>query len=132
MKEEKYLLDTHSLFFWIIKEEISFDFIDFLDRQSKNGKVLISSVSFWEIALLKKRGRIDIEDIYRWTDDILSYSPAKIIEPTISDMIDSTLLPDYHKDPFDRLLVAQAKNNHAILVTRDRLIPRYSIGTLWM
>lgn len=132
MRQEKYILDTHALIFWVEREEVSPDFIEFFDQQGKKGKVLISSASIWEIALLKKKGRLDIENLHQWKDDILSHSPVEIIEPTPADMIDSTLLPDHHKDPFDRLLIAQAINNNAILVTRDRTISQYPVETFWM
>ena len=132
MKRKDYLLDTHALIFWVQKEEVSTDFIDFIDRRSKKGKVFISSASIWEIALLKKKGRFDIDDLHQWKNDILNHSSAKLIDPTASDMIDSTLLPDYHKDPFDRLFIAQAINNNALLVTRDEIIAKYDVETFWM
>jgi len=132
LKRKDYLLDTHALIFWVQKEEVSIDFIDFIDRQSKKGKVFISSASIWEIALLKKKGRFDIDDLHQWKNDILNHSSAKLIDPTASDMIDSTLLPDYHKDPFDRLFIAQAINNNARLVTRDEIIAKYDVETFWM
>jgi PIN domain nuclease of toxin-antitoxin system len=130
-KKETYLLDTHTLIFWVQKEEISPDFIDFLDKQGKKGKIFVSSVSIWEIALLKKKGRLDIEDLHQWKNDLLAHSPAKMIEPSVSDMIDSTLLTDHHKDPFDRLLIAQAINNDALLVTKDKIISKYKVETVW-
>jgi len=131
-KKKNYLLDTHALIFWVEKEEISPDFIDFLDKQSRKGRILVSSASIWEIALLKKKGRLDIEDINEWKDDIMTHLPAKVIPPTVSDMVDSTLLPDHHKDPFDRLLIAQATNNNAYLVTRDKIISKYDVETFWL
>jgi PIN domain nuclease of toxin-antitoxin system len=70
-KKKNYLLDTHALIFWVEKEEISPDFIDFLDKQSRKGRILVSSASIWEIALLKKKERLDIEDINEWKDDIM-------------------------------------------------------------
>jgi PIN domain nuclease of toxin-antitoxin system len=132
LKLESYLLDTHALVFWVEKEKVSPNFIDFFDRQGKKGNVYISSASIWEIALLKKKGRLAIENLHQWKNDILTYSPVKMIDPTVSDMIDSTLLPDHHKDPFDRLLIAQAINNTAYLVTRDEIITRYSVKTFWI
>jgi PIN domain nuclease of toxin-antitoxin system len=132
LKQKNYLLDTHALIFWVEKEEVSPDFIEFFDMQGKKGNVLISSASIWEIALLKKKGRIDVDDLYQWKDDILAHSSAKIIDPSVTDMIDSTLLPDYHKDPFDRLLIAQALNSNAILVTRDKEMSKYSVETFWL
>jgi PIN domain nuclease of toxin-antitoxin system len=132
VKQRKYLLDTHALIFWVEREEVSPAFIEFFDQQSKRGKVLISSASIWEIALLKKKGRLDVNDLYQWKDDILVYSSAKLIEPTVADMIDSTLLPDHHKDPIDRLLIAQAVNSNAIFVTRDKEVSKYPVETVWM
>ena len=132
MRKKKYLLDTHALIFWVEREEVSTEFIEFLDMQAEKGKILISSASIWEIALLKKKDRLDIDDVHQWKDDIISHSQAKILDPTADDMIDSTLLPNHHKDPFDRLLIAQAINNNAIFITRDRNISRYSLETFWM
>lgn len=132
MKTKKYLLDTHALLFWYLQREVSPEFIEYFDRQAENGNVYVSTVSMWEIALLKKKGRIEIEEIHQWKDELLLHSPAKFIEPSISDMIDSTLLPDHHKDPFDRLLIAHATNTGACLVTRDKLISNYSVETVWM
>jgi PIN domain nuclease of toxin-antitoxin system len=132
LKQKKYLLDTHALFFWVEREEISPVFIDFLNKQGKKGNILVSSASLWEIALLKKKGRIEITDIHQWKNEILSHSPAKMIDATASDMIESTLLPDHHKDPFDRLLIAQAVRYSAFLVTRDKIISKYAVKTFWM
>jgi PIN domain nuclease of toxin-antitoxin system len=133
LKKEKrnYLLDTHALIFWAQKKTISPDFIKFLDKLGKEGNLLMSSASIWEIALLKKKGRIDIENLHQWKNDLLTYSPVKMIEPSVSDMIDSTLLPDHHKDPFDRLFIAQAINNDALLVTREKMISMYTVETFW-
>lgn len=131
MKQKKYLLDTHALVFWVEKQDVSPDFIDFFDSESEKGALLISSASLWEIALLKKKGRLQIKDIHQWKNDLLSYSNVKMIDPTASDMIDSTLFPDFHNDPFDRLLIAQAINNKAVLVSRDKKISDYTVETFW-
>ena len=40
-------------------------------------------------------------------------------------------LPDIHRDPFDRLLVAQALEDGLVIVTRDGIIPRYPVQTIW-
>jgi PIN domain nuclease of toxin-antitoxin system len=132
LKSEKYLLDTHALLFWVTKNEVSKEFIDFFDRQSRKSNVYISSASIWEIALLRKKGRIDISDIRQWKNDLLTQSSIKMIDPSAEDMIGSTLLPDHHKDPFDRLLIAQANNMNALFVTRDSVIAMYPVETFWI
>ncbi|MCU0287390.1 MAG: type II toxin-antitoxin system VapC family toxin [Acidobacteria bacterium] len=132
MRLKNYFFDTHALVFWVEKENVSLEFIDFFDSQAKKGNLYVSSASIWELALLKKKGRINIRNIHEWKDDILTYSPVKMIDPTVSDMIDSTLLPDHHKDPFDRLLIAQSINNNAYLVTRDEIISKYTVKIFWL
>jgi PIN domain nuclease of toxin-antitoxin system len=47
-------------------------------------------------------------------------------------MIESVHLPDYRKDPFDRLLIVQAKKNNAVLVTKDEHISKYAVKTFWL
>ncbi len=132
MKPKKYLLDTHALIFWVTKKEVSADFIDFFDTHSQKGHVYISSASIWEIALLTKKGRLDIPGIHQWKNDLLAQSSLKLIDPTADDMIDSTLLPDHHKDPFDRLLIAQANNNRFVFVSRDKVAASYPVEIFWI
>ena len=131
LKNKKFLLDTHALLFWLEEESISHEFVNFLDKQGTKGNLLFSSVSIWEIALLVKKGRIHRDNLHKWKNDVLNYSPAKMIDPTATDMIESTLLPDIHKDPFDRILIAQTISNDAILVTKDKSIQKYQVDTLW-
>jgi PIN domain nuclease of toxin-antitoxin system len=132
MIEKKYLLDTHVIYQWAVQERVSTNFIDFFNTQSVYGNVYISSVSIWELAFLNKKRKIDISDLHVWKNELLAKSQAKMIDPTVSEMIDSTLLPDHHKDPFDRLLIVQAKNLKAFLVTRDEKISHYEIETFWI
>ena len=114
-EKKSYLFDTHALVFWNNKESVSDEFIKFFDKQNQKGRLYISSISFWEVALLVKKGRIVISDVYAWKNEILSNTNIKVINPSVSEMIESTLLPDYHKDPFDRILIAQANQNHLLL-----------------
>jgi PIN domain nuclease of toxin-antitoxin system len=132
LKKDSYLFDTHALIFWNTKESVSNDYIIFFDKQEQKGNIFVSSISFWEIALLVKKGKIEIRDIHAWKNEILTNTNIELINPTASEMIDSTLLPDHHKDPFDRLLIAQASRHQLLLVTKDIYIQKYSIQTFWI
>ena len=132
MKKDSYLFDTHALIFWSNKELVSDDFIKFFDKQEQKGNIFVSPISFWEIALLVKKGKIEMQDTHGWKNEILSNTNIKLINPTSSEMIDSTLLPDHHKDPFDRLLIAQAYRNKLLLVTKDKKIQKYTVSTFWI
>lgn len=127
-----YLLDTHALVFWFNKENVSDEFIDFFDDQMDLGALAVSSISFWEIALLVKKGRIELDDVEAWRIQIVDHTHITVITPTASEMIESVLLPDHHKDPFDRLLIVQAKKNGATLVTKDEHITKYAVKTFWL
>ena len=131
MKKKAYLFDTHALIFWNNKESVSQEFIDFFDKQVLKGLLCVSAISFWEIALLVKKGRVLISDVHAWKNEILNNTNIRLLEPSASEMIDSTLLPDHHKDPFDRLLIAQAQQNNLLLVTNDRSFTQYDIETSW-
>jgi len=128
----RFLMDTHALVFWSMAQHVSEGFIEYFDEQSRQGNVLVSSISFWEVALLARKGRLEIQDVYGWKDELLEHSSIKLIDPTAADMIDSVLLPDHHADLFDRLLIAQALRENARLVTRDQLFARYAVETFWM
>lgn len=132
MTKGAYLFDTHALVFWNNKESVSEDFIAFFDSQVQKGRVYVSSISFWEIALLVKKGRISLPNVHEWKNEILRNTNIRLIDPSTEEMINSTLLPDYHKDPFDRLLIAQANQNSFLLVTKDGNIDQYEVGTFWM
>ncbi len=132
MKKLTYLFDTHALILWHNQEMVSEDFISFFDKQAQQGCLFISTLSFWEVALLVKRGRVAIADVHVWKNEILENTHIHLVDPSASAMIDSVLLPDIHKDPFDRLLIAQANQNHFLLVTKDQTIQKYEVEAFWI
>ena len=127
-----YSLDTHVLVFWANATDISPEFVRFLDACVARGELYASAACFWELALLVKRGRIVLSDVKAWKDRLLARTELRIVQPTADEIIASVLLPDHHKDPFDRLLVAQARNSGHVLVTRDDMVMRYPVKTFWM
>lgn len=132
MRTKAYLFDTHSLVFWDNKESVSEDYVKFFDKQDRKGNLYVSSISFWEVALLVKTRRIEIEDIHAWKNELLSNTNIRLIDPSATELIDSILLPDHHKDPFDRVLIAQAKHKNLLLVTKDRAIKEYDVSVFWI
>lgn len=132
MKSSGYLFDTHALIFWSNRSEVSAKFIQFFDEQNHQGTLYVSSISFWEIALLVQKGRLALADVYRWQENLFRHTNLRLLEPSIKEMINSTLLPTLHKDPFDRILIAQAVEHELIFVTQDQVIKQYTIAQIWM
>ena len=126
------MFDTHAFIALCNRQSVSDKFIKYFDKQEQLGNILVSAISFWEAALLVKKGRLELEDVELWRIQLFANTGLIFIEPTASEMIKSVQLPDFHRDPFDRLLIAQALNNKATLVTKDRIIKRYSVPTYWI
>ena len=88
----------------------------------------MSSISFWEIAMLARRGRIELaRSIVEWRDAVLDRPGLKEIPLDSAIAIDAVALPGFaHADPADRFLIATARRIGATLVTRDERIAAYA------
>ena len=83
------------------------------------------------MSALNKKGRIEISDVEQWHLDLQAFSSLHTITPSAVEMIRSVALPDFHKDPFDRLLIAQALHHAMTLVSKDALMAQYDVQTIW-
>lgn len=124
----KYLLDTSV----IIRSAASDDGMqaELLRQIAKPGsQVYFSHISLWEISIKVQIGRLDLAlSVQNILDRLLEKAEAlPILLPHILGL---QQLPTIHRDPFDRLLIAQAKTENMILVTSDRTILSYPIRTL--
>jgi PIN domain nuclease of toxin-antitoxin system len=121
-----FLLDTQILLWWFISPK---KIPAKVSKQIANGQraVWFSAASLWEIEIKRGLGKL------RAPDDILEVAAqSQFSELTITGVHALALrdLPLIHHDPFDRMLVAQARTEGLTLVTSDRLIQRYSVSTL--
>lgn len=125
---EGYLLDTHTLL-WYLQDDAN------LSERAKNtmdiSECYYSKVSLWEIAIKQSLGKL------RYRESLVSIREFCVQEAFINlpvteeDFDTIKTLPLIHRDPFDRLLIAQAKNSNLTFITKDMLIHRYDIRTLW-
>jgi PIN domain nuclease of toxin-antitoxin system len=130
-----YLLDTHiALWYLISPEKISNKARSVLE--DINNEIVLSAVCFWEISI-----KYQVKKLYLNTktpQDIYLYfynNQFTIIELTAKDTSSiHQLAADYHRDPFDRMLIWQAIQNNFILITDDECIKMYQsegLKTLW-
>lgn len=126
--EKGVLLDTHS-WIWLFSgsRELSQRIINRIDKAGKQGKVFISAISVWELSMLVAKNRITLsKPIHQWVEESLSQPGVNLSLLTPQIAIDSSFLPgDFHGDPADRIIVATARINDLILLTRDRKILSY-------
>jgi len=123
---ENLLLDTHVLI-WALENS------PMLTGEARkaiiNGKnmVFVSSVSIWEISIKKAMGKLKAPDnldeeieLHRFTPLNINFDHARL----------AGALPDIHKDPFDRMLIAQAIIEKLTLISRDNQIAEYEVKLL--
>jgi len=114
------LLDTNALI-WLLEDaaELGDRATEEIDRAARTAHVLVSAASFWEVAMLVTKKRIEVRcPVPQWRLDALRLG----IEEVQLDgelVIDAVALPDLHADPADRFVVATALRRQAKLVTSD-------------
>jgi len=125
------LLDTHAIVWWATGDQR-------LSRQARvaiadpSTEVFISIASAWEIQIKATLQKLtlneSIDALYR---SLIIDQDFRMIGIELKDIDHLSKLPPHHRDPFDRMLVAQALRGEFTLVTKDRVIASYGTPTLW-
>jgi len=119
------LLDTH-IALWAIAGDATLD-QEFLDRLRHDPDIFLSPVSLWEITIKQATGKLTgPADLAERVRDI----GFRELPVTYAHAIAAGGLPPHHRDPFDRMLVAQAAVEGMTLVSRDESIARYDVDIL--
>lgn len=129
------LLDTHVFLWWIgDKERLTRKAKRVLKEAETHKDLAVSAISFWEIALLLKKGRLSVTlDAEKWLDHLESYPGLHIIpvDATIA-RFSVFLAGPLHADPADRIIIATARNLNLSLITADAKIRKYPhVTTIW-
>ncbi len=122
----KVLLDTHILLWWLSGDEALPAHAAQIIADSGT-VVLVSAASVWEIAIKKAVGRLDAPD------DLLDALDANAFEAlaiTAAHAVAAGELPAHHADPFDRMLIAQARMEGLTLITADDTFAQYDVNLL--
>ena len=118
------LLDTHILLWWGEQRDLSPE--AFTAIADPDNIVYVSAASTWEISIKRARGKLRVDDaVFDLTLD--DFEPLPI---THADARMAGSLPDHHRDPFDRMLIAQALAHNLLLVTRDARMDLYEARIL--
>lgn len=124
------LIDTQVLFWWYSEPgKLSKRAVSIVTEGSNT--ILVSAVIGWELAIKAAMGKLDglplVVDLSRYiAEEGFAELPISIQQATRAG-----LLPLHHRDPFDRLLVAQAQDLNIPIVSSDRLLDLYDVKRLW-
>ena len=123
-----YLLDTHAIIWYVTgSNELS----SLVRNLMETKRCFFSFVSLWEIAIKQAKGTLDFKITISQLKTVLENEEFIYLHPTEYDAERIKNLPDIHRDPFDRLLIAQAIENNLTIITRDLKIPLYEVKTIW-
>lgn len=125
------LLDTHC-FLWLQSEpdRLASGVLRMLDNPQV--ELFLSAASAWEIAIKYALDKLPLpEPPDRYVPSRMEYSGMVPLPIRLEHALSVASLPLHHRDPFDRILVAQAQVSDATLVTVDRDLARYDVPLLW-
>jgi PIN domain nuclease of toxin-antitoxin system len=99
-------------------------------RDPENG-ILVSAASGWEIATKEAQGKSEwlpfVVDLDQWTQEEGFHAEAITLEQSVR----AGLLPLHHKDPFDRILIAQGQSLNVPILSIDSFLDRYGVHRIW-
>lgn len=122
----KLLLDTHVILWWLEdRANVSEGARDFISDPTNIA--MVSAVSAWEIAIKRSLGKLQAPGDFIAAIELCGFQSLPI---TLQHGLATETLPTHHRDPFDRMLIAQAIVENATLVTRDPLIRQYGVATI--
>jgi PIN domain nuclease of toxin-antitoxin system len=125
------LLDTHAFIWWnTSSSKLSPAALSLF--QNEQDTLMLSLASVWEIQIKLQLGKLTLPAPLA---EILIKQQAtnaiQLFPITLSHILELSNLPSLHRDPFDRLLVAQARVENITILTNDKLISQYPVSVLW-
>ena len=129
--DQRYLLDTHT-FLWMTSEP---DRLGTTARdviESAESRLILSVASVWEIAIKASLGKLELPSpVGRFIEEQLADTRSILLEVRAQHALGVENLPWHHRDPFDRLLVAQAAFEKLALLSRDSAFDAYPVERVW-
>jgi PIN domain nuclease of toxin-antitoxin system len=124
-----FLLDTHT-FIWLTEDDpnLPSDLRTLIDTAET---IYLSIASLWEIAIKLNLGKLSLQRSYESIGAALEGSDILILPISFADTVQIRHLPMHHKDPFDRLLIAQAINHALVIISTDTAFDAYPIQRRW-
>ena len=127
----RYLLDTHTLLWFLADDKrLSDSARELIESQSND--IFISIASLWEIAIKVNIGKLILDKPFEQVfPEELRLNNIEILSITVDNLIKLTTLPYHHRDPFDRLIIAQALVENLPIIGVDGNFDTYGINREW-
>lgn len=130
------VIDTHVLVWWLDgnQSRLPVRVLQSIEDELGAGGVAASSISAWEVAMLVRKGKLELSvDVLSWVDAASKIKGFRFVPVDNAVAVKSIELPgEFHPDPADRIIVALARELAAPLVTADEKIRNYPhVRTIW-
>jgi PIN domain nuclease of toxin-antitoxin system len=127
----KILLDTHAFLWWITDDRRLSPRAREVISNDEN-ELFVSATTGWEIAIKVRIGRLELpDDPERFVPEQLRINTFKPLSVGMDHALHVSILPDHHRDPFDRMLIAQAQVEGMPIVSADPNIEKYQVEVIW-
>jgi PIN domain nuclease of toxin-antitoxin system len=127
----KYLIDTH-IFLWFIQDSPSLPTNIKSLMEDGNNQLLLSMASIWEIAIKYSLGKLQLNGAFEeFIEEQLSLNEIALLPIQIKHLKKLINLPFHHKDPFDRLIIAQAITEKETVISVDQYFRQYPVSTIY-
>jgi PIN domain nuclease of toxin-antitoxin system len=124
------LLDTHP-FIWFINgdKELSNKARELIEADASVNFISIASI--WEIAIKISLGKLQLNTSFEEINKQIEVNGLHLLPTTFDHTLQLSKLPFHHRDPFDRMIIAQSIVNRLTLVSRDNNFKAYGISVFW-
>jgi PIN domain nuclease of toxin-antitoxin system len=130
-KDARFLLDTHVLLWWLFDDPMLSTTAHSV-IQAPDNIILVSSASGWEIATKHRLGRLPhAGEVPHNLPSLLRKSRMDVLPITMEHALAAGALPGPHRDPFDRMLIAQAQIEALPIITSDPAFKQYPVTLIW-
>nr|WP_293833031.1 type II toxin-antitoxin system VapC family toxin [uncultured Arsenicibacter sp.] len=125
-----FLLDTHT-FIWFSEgdEQLSSTALTLI--QDPNNRIFVSTISVWEMAIKINLGKLTLVNPLQQLVANLQKQQIELITPTLNAIYSIQNLPLFHRDPFDRMLIALALDQKLSIIGRDVIFDSYAVSRIW-
>jgi PIN domain nuclease of toxin-antitoxin system len=124
------LLDSNALAWWFSSDS-RLSTVASRAIRNPDSEIVVSVCSAWELAIKDKLGKLRMGDLLERLPRDLEESGFAVLPVFLGHAIRAGSLPAHHKDPFDRMLVAQAQAENLAIVSSDPVFDHYGVRRLW-
>ena len=124
------LLDTHTLIWFLSGDNLLSEDAKALIEEA--GTInFVSVASLWEIAIKISLNKLELNRPYKELSEQIKLNGFNVLPVTFEDTLTVSTLPFHHRDPFDRLIIAQSLVDQLPIISQDRLFDAYGVKRHW-